>query len=192
MQESFFNFHYFLEVVIVGMVLSADSFSAAIAMGHKPFKEKDAFRFAIASGGAEALVTFAGIIFGKQIISRFSGIDHWVAFTLLIAVALHMAYEGIRDLVRSEVSNETLTFHSFSKILIVAFATSLDALGVGIGLGIQTKPLWPYIISIGLWAFSTTLLGLHLAKRLSEKFGPLMNFFGAIVLTILAFKMLEI
>lgn len=192
MQESFFTFTYLLEVILVGLVLSADSFSAAIAMGHKPFSEKDAYRFAASSGGAEALVALVGALAGKEIISRFEAIDHWVAFSLLFLVALHMAYEGIRDLLDNGIKEESLSFHSFSKILLVSFATSLDALGVGIGLGIKSQPLAPFIVSIGAWAFISTIIGLHLARRLSEKFGPIMNIIGAIVLGFMAFKMLEI
>lgn len=192
MQQSFFTFSFFLEVTIVGLVLCADSFSAAIAMGHKPFSTKDANQFAVASGGAEALVALVGALAGKEIIRRFEAIDHWVAFILLLVVALHMAYEGVKDLLQNTVKEESLTFHNFSKILLVSFATSLDALGVGIGLGIQTKPLAPFIISIGLWAFVSTLIGLHLARKLSDKFGPFMNIIGAMVLGFMAFKMLEI
>ncbi len=187
-----FNFPYLLEVVIMGFILSADSFSAAVAMGHRPFSEKDAFRFALASGGAEAICAFIGAIAGKEIISRFSAIDHWIAFGLLAAVALHMLYEGIGDLFRQEVREEQLEFHGFTKILIVSFATSLDAFGVGIGLGISDKPIFAYIISIGIWAFVSTIVGLHLAKRLSQKFGPMINLLGAVVLGAMAFQMLKI
>ena len=195
MSESIFTFAYFFEVLIVGLVLSADSFSAAIAMGHRPFSEKDAFKFALSSGGAEALVATVGAIAGKKIISQFAAIDHWIAFGLLLLVALHMGYEGICGLLNKEGKEgkeEVLNFHSFTKILIVSFATSLDAFGVGIGLGIQSKPIYPFIISIGLWAFITTIIGLHLARKLSEKFGPIMNIVGALVLIIMSIKMLEI
>lgn len=103
-----------------------------------------------------------------------------------------MAYEGIRDVFSKEVKEERLDFHSFTKVLIVSFATSLDAFGVGIGLGVSGKPLAPFIISIGLWAFTTTIVGLHLAKRLSSKFGPMMSIVGAVVLGVIAFQMLKI
>jgi putative Mn2+ efflux pump MntP len=63
---------------------------------------------------------------------------------------------------------------------------------VGIGLGISNKPMAPFIISIGFWAFTTTILGLHLAKKLSAKFGPVMNLVGAAVLGVMAFQMLKI
>lgn len=183
---------FFIEIIIVGLILSADSFSAALAMGHRPFKRSDAFKFALSSGSAEAIVAFIGAIAGAKIISQFSAIDHWIAFFLLGGVSLHMAYEGFRDLLRPEVTDVSLEFHSFTKILIVSLATSLDAFGVGIGLGISNKPILPFIISIGFWAFTTTLLGLYLARKLSSKFGPIMNLVGAIVLGILAFQMLKI
>ncbi|MBP9681229.1 MAG: manganese efflux pump [Bacteriovorax sp.] len=180
------------EIIIVGLVLSADSFSAAVAMGHRPFTKKDAYQFALTSGGAEALMTLVGALAGSMVISRFAAIDHWVGFVLLGGVALHMGYEGVVDLMSGEVKEEKCEFHSVKKVLLVSFATSLDAFGVGIGLGISKKPILPYIASIGFWAFATTIIGLYLAKKLSQKFGPIMNIFGALVLGVLAFQILKI
>ena len=77
-------------------------------------------------------------------------------------------------------------------MLIVSFATSLDAFGVGIGFGIAHKPIVPYVISIGIFAFVATIAGLYLAKKLSKKFGPFVSLIGSIVLGIMAFKMLKI
>lgn len=180
------------EIIIVGLVLSADSFSAAVAMGHRPFTEKDAYRFAIASGAAEALMTFIGAFAGSYVISKFSAIDHWVGFILLGGVAVHMGYEGFVDFMSKTLKEEKLDFHSFKKVILVSFATSLDAFAVGMGLGISKKPIIPYVTSIGIWAFVTTIFGLHLAKKLSQKFGPIMNIIGSIILGIMAFQVLKI
>jgi len=184
--------HLIYEIIFVGLVLSADSFSAALAMGHRPFTEKDAFSFAFASGAAEALMAFLGAMAGSLIISKFSAIDHWVASILLGGVALHMAYEGIEHLIHPSKGEEKLEFHSFKKVIIVSFATSIDSFGVGIGLGAANKPIAPFITSIGLWAFVTTIIGLHLAKKLSMKFGPAMSLFGAAVLGYLAVQAFKI
>lgn len=187
---------FFLEVCSIGLLLSADSFSAAVAMGMKPFSQKDALKFAASSGGAEAVVALLGTLLGTHVVSKFAAIDHWIAFTLLAGVSLHMAYEGFQDLFgknKTDASNEQkLEFHSFSKILLVSFATSLDAFGVGIGLGITSKPILPFIISIGVWAFISTIAGLYLARKLSKKFGPVVTLFGAVVLGGMAFQMLRI
>jgi putative Mn2+ efflux pump MntP len=187
-----------VEVLTIGLILSADSFSAAIAMGMRPFTRSDAIKFALSSGGAEAGVALIGALAGSKIISRFGHLDHWIAFILLMGVALHMAHEGYEefnkkknDLDDEEKQNGKKEFHSFTKIIIVSFATSLDALGVGIGLGVSKKPILPFIISIGAWAFISTIAGMNLASKLSKNFGPIINFLGAIVLIVIAFSMLN-
>ena len=180
------------EVLIIGLILSSDSFSAAIAMGVRPFAKKDAIKFAISSGGAEAIAAVVGAMIGSRMIDKLRAIDHWIAFILLFGVAIHMAYEGFRDLINKKSTEEKIEFHSFAKILIVSFATSLDALGVGIGLGISEKPIFLYIVSIGFWAFLSTIAGLYLAKNLSKKSGSVFALIGSIILCIMAFQMLKI
>lgn len=180
-----------IEVLIVGLVLSADSFSAALAMGSRPHKLSDTLRFAFLSGGAEALVSFLGALAGAKIIAEFDSIDHWISFFLLAAVAIHLAYEGIDALKNKNIEKaEPKEFHSFFKILIVSLATSLDAFAVGVSLGVAGKPLVPYIISIGLWALFSTIIGMNIAKIASKKVGPFFNLIGSLVLFTLAFKFL--
>lgn len=182
-----------LNAIFIGLALSADSFSAALAMGFRKHQRKDAVKFALSSGGAEALVAFMGAIAGKTILTKFGDYDHWIAFGLLLAVALHILKDGIQGLKgEKEEEHDMPSFHGFHKILLVSFATSLDALGVGVGLGVLKDPLAPYIVSIGLWAFFSTLAGLFLASRVPKRFGPYSNFLGAIILCLLAVKMLDI
>jgi putative Mn2+ efflux pump MntP len=182
----------FVEVLFLGLVLSADSFSAALAMGARPFKQKDALKFAFSSGGAEALSTFIGYWAGAHIISVISAYDHWVAFGLLAAVAAHMLKEGIDGLRNPAAHDEQVDFHSFWKVLIVSFATSLDAFGVGLSLGIADKPITPFVVSIGLWAFVSTIIGLYMARQLSKKFGPIFTLIAAAVLGTMSIQMLSI
>lgn len=182
----------FFEVLILGLVLSADSFSAAVAMGGRPFTKKEAVKFALCSGGAEVFATLVGFWAGANVISLISSFDHWIAFALLGAVAIHMAFEGITALRSKAAVEEDLDFHSFTKILIVSFATSLDAFGVGVSLGLAQVNIAPYLVSIGFWAFSTTLLGLYIARKLSSKFGPIFTLVAAVVLAFMAVQMLKI
>ena len=182
----------FVEVFVLGLVLSADSFSAAVAMGARPFKQSDALKFAFSSGGAELLATLAGFWAGAHVISMIASVDHWIAFGLLALVALHMAIEGIQGLRHKHAQEEQVDFHSFTKVLVVSFATSLDAFGVGVSLGVANKPIAPYLVSIGLWAFVATLVGLYLARRLSDKFGPIFTLIGAAVLGYMSIQMLSI
>ncbi len=184
--------YFYYEVIMIGLILSADSFSAAAIMGMRPFSRKNALIFAISSGGTEALLTLFGAMAGFGLASKIQAFDHFVAFGLLIAVALKMAYDGFCDFASKEEGVEKLDSHSLGKVLLVSFATSIDAFGVGIGLGIAKKPIASYVFSIGIWAFISTIAGLYLAKKLSKKSGPVVTLVGAIILGIIAFRMLEI
>ena len=183
----------FLEVMLVGLVLSADSFSAALAMGFRPHTNRDVLRFALSSGLAEGSVALLGAILGSKIIAQFDSIDHWVSFVLIMMVAFHMIWEGIIEIrtKKNDEREQNIEFHSFYKILIVSFATSLDAFAVGVSLGTTSKPLLPFIGSIGIWACISTIIGMALAKKVSKRFGAYFTFIGAAVLIILAFKLLE-
>jgi putative Mn2+ efflux pump MntP len=181
-----------VEVLIFGLILCADSFSAAVAMGCRPFTKSDAIKFALLSGGAETLATLVGYWAGSHVNNLMASIDHWIAFGLLAAVAIHMAIEGITELRSKDICADQPDFHSFTKVLIVSVATSLDALGVGVSLGISQKPIAPFLVSIGAWAFLATIAGLYLARKLSTKFGPIFTIIGAIVLGIISIQMLSI
>ncbi len=179
------------EILIVGLVLCADSFSAALAMGARPHKFSDTLKFAFSSGGAEALVSFLGAFAGAKVIAEYDSIDHWVSFILLAGVAVHMAYEGYTELTdKHDEQEKPREFHSFIKVLIVSFATSLDAFAVGVSLGVADKPLAPYIVSIGLWAFFSTIVGMSIGKIASNRLGPIFNIIGAFVLFGLGVKFL--
>lgn len=179
-----------LEILLVGLVLSADSFSAALALGVRPHRLSDTLKFASTSGGAEALVSFIGAVAGAQVITHFESLGHWVSFSLLSAVALHMVYEGWHELRAPEQTSAHRNFHSYLRVLIVSFATSLDAFAVGVSLGVAGKPLIPFIASIGLWAFVSTIVAMSIAKKVSRKFGPLFSLVGSLILFTMAFKFL--
>lgn len=184
---------FIFEALVLGLVLSADSFSAALALGLRPHQSRDTFKFALSSGGAEALVAFLGAMAGEQIVLRFDEFDHWVSFGLLSAVALHMAFEAFQGLGQDSGGDGRgmpLRFHSFAKVLAVSFATSLDAFAVGVGLGASGKPLPGYLVSIGAWAFVSTLVGMSIARRAPKRWGAVFSFIGSFVLFALAFKFL--
>jgi len=182
--------------VLFGIILSVDSFSAAFAMGFRSHTVGDAFKYcaisAISAGGMAVL----GFFFGHIIISKISAYDHWIAFFLLIVVGLHMIFEAIRKIRQSKTkakkTKEPENFYGALRILLVSFITSLDALGVGMGLGVAGKSWLLYSFVIGMGALMATFVGLRLARVFSENFGPRCEIVGGLVLIILAFPMLNL
>ena len=187
-EESMNNY---LEIIVFALVLSADSFSAAIALGLRKHNWRDSLKFALTSGGIEALVAFIGAIGGAGVLARFDFIDHWISFFILLAVAVHMMMEAIAELKSEEDSEEPKLFHSYIKILLVSFATSLDAFAIGITLGISGKNVLPYVFAIGLCAFLSTVVGMAIAQKAFAKLGAWLSFVGSFVLILLAIKFLS-
>jgi manganese efflux pump family protein len=184
-----------VHAVLLAIVLSVDSFSAALALGFKPFSRGQAFAFALSSGLAEGVVSGVGFWCGRNILSYIADYDHWIAFLLLLAVGLHVLWEAIKKLQKrdaSEAAHKQDGFHSFQKVLLVSFVTSLDALGVGLGLGVAHRSAWLYSPVIGVAAFFATLLGLSMAKSLSRRLGLYAEVLGGLVLIALAFPLLRI
>lgn len=182
-----------LELIIFTVVLSIDSFTAAVALGFRHFSAKRAFLFAFSSGFSEGMATLIGFGLGSLAQALIAEYDHWVAFSLLSAVGLHMCYAAIKEM-RSEAEAESdePRKHSVMKIIFVSSVTSIDALGVGVTLGLVDKPIALYSSLIGIGAFTSTYVGLFLAKKISGSLGGKIELAGGIVLILLGIKMLSI
>ena len=182
----------FWEVILFAVVLSIDSFSAAFAMGFRHFSRKRAFLFAFSSAFAEGAATAIGFLLGRIAKDLIVNYDHWVAFTLLVAVGGHMCWEAYHHNPDETAEAEYPKTHSFLKILLISTVTSIDSLGVGVTLGLAGKPIFDYAVAIALAAFASTYLGLGLAKRMPAAFGSRLEIVGGGVLIVLGFKMLSI
>lgn len=182
-----------LELLVFTLVLSIDSFSAALALGFRRFSRRRALFFALSSGLSEGFAIFLGFLLGRIAENFIVNYDHWVAFFLLCAVGGHMCYQSYQEMRSSSPRKmNEVKVHGLLKILFVSSVTSIDSLGVGVTLGLIGKPISLYSIVIGIGAFLSTYLGLFLAKRISGHFGEKVEFLGGVVLILLGIKMLSI
>jgi manganese efflux pump family protein len=182
----------FIEVLLFSLVLSIDSFSAAVALGFRHFSPRRAFFFAVSSGLTEGLATALGFLLGRVARNLITQYDHWLAFVLLLLVGSHMCYQAYLEMNSQKPVEDEIRVHGLWKILFVSSVTSIDSLGVGVTLGLVNKPMLLYSFSIGVGAFLSTYLGLFLAKRISTRFGGQVEFLGGVVLIGLGIKMLSI
>ena len=162
-------------------------------MGFRPHTRKDALIFGLSSGLSEGCIAALGFFLGSRLMKSIESFDHWIAFSLLFFVGARMFWSALQNL-RSPAAEEEepKEFHSRGHVLLVSIATSFDALGVGLGLGIAGRPILLYAPMIGLGAFLATLLGLRIARLFSKKMGPQVELLGGIILMILAFPLLKI
>jgi len=105
--------------------------------------------------------------------------DHWIAFTLLVGLGLHMIWNGLKA---DDEEAEKPTQHSFMILAVTAFATSIDALAVGVGLAFVDVNILVAAAAIGLATMTMVTLGMMLGRVLGTVVGKRAEMVGGVVL----------
>jgi manganese efflux pump family protein len=171
-----------VSVLLIAVGLSMDALAVAIGRGSglsRADRVRGALSMALAFGLFQALMPVAGWLLGSAFAGLIESVDHWIAFVLLAGIGGRMIYEsffGEDDGERPALSLRVL--------LLLAVATSIDALAVGIGLRLA-DPATPILVAallIGIVTFGLSLVGGLLGSRLGERFGRSMEALGGAVL----------
>jgi putative Mn2+ efflux pump MntP len=170
----------FLTIILISIGLAMDALAVSLGIGTAGQiptlrgKIRLAAHFGIFQSGMTAL----GWLAGATIIKLVSGFDHWIAFALL-------GYVGF-NLIRSGFSKDGKAFEhdpSTGKTLVIlSFATSIDAFAVGLSIAFLKVPVLLSVIMIGLVALLLSALGLFAGLRLGEIFGKRMEILGGLIL----------
>lgn len=172
----------FVSVLLIAVGLSMDAFAVAIGRGAvipRGARARGALSMALAFGLFQALMPVAGWLLGSALAGLIEGVDHWIAFLLLAGIGGRMVYEAITG--HEEAAPPPL---SARVLLLLAVATSIDALAVGIGLRLAdpATPIGTVALLIGCVTFGFSLGGGLLGSRLGERFGRSMEALGGVVL----------
>ena len=176
----------FWEILVLAFVLGIDAFSVALAVGTRGSTFRQTFRLSFHFGLFQFMMPIIGWLLGKNVLSLVERYDHWVAFGLLFAIGAKMIYEAFRHIPEQIAKDRTRKW----SLVALSIATSIDALGAGIGMGIlDTTLLYPCAI-IGATAGIMTLIGMKLGAFMSANIGCRMEAVGGVVLILLSLKML--
>jgi manganese efflux pump family protein len=119
-----------------------------------------------------------------------SHIDHWVAFGLLIAVGLKMIYEAFKKKSEEEELKKKKNLMSMYTLLLLAIATSIDALAVGLSFRALGYPVLISAIIIGATSFSISLLGVYIGKKIGHIVKNKIELVGGIILIGIGIKII--
>ena len=170
-----------ISLVFLALAMSTDAFAAAIGKGsslHKP-RFSEALRTGLIFGVIEAITPLIGWGIGQVATQYVENWDHWIAFTLLLILGLHMIYNGIKH---DEEEEEKPDSHSFMILAITAVATSIDALAVGVGLAFVDVNILIAAAAIGLATTVMVTIGVMLGRVLGTVVGKRAEIVGGIVL----------
>ena len=182
----------FLELFLIGVGLSMDAFAVAICQGLSMTKIKwdHALTVGLYFGGFQALMPLLGWVLGSQFSGYIQQYDHWVAFILLLLIGGNMIRGGGDDSEDGESCSVDPT--KGRKLLILAVATSIDALAVGLSFSLLNINVWGPSTLIGVVCAVITALGLLAGKRLAHAdiFGRRAELVGGCVLIGIGLKIL--
>ena len=179
-------------VVVLGVAvaLAMDCFAVTLglACGLKRLENRQAFRMAAFFGGFQFAMPVAGWLAGDRLLGFIKGFDHWVAFGLLALVGGRMIYESL------ELSDEEETRRPDqtrgTRLVVLALATSIDALAVGLSLAvIRTNILYPAAV-IGVTSFVLTIAGAKLGPIVGRVAGRRAELLGGLILIGIGAKIL--
>lgn len=176
-----------LEIFLIGVGLSMDAFAVSICKG-LAMKKIDMKKLCIVGlwfGGFQALMPVIGFFLGMQFKDRISSIDHWIAFILLGIIGVNMIREAIKN--NEEETDDSL---KFTTMLLLAIATSIDALAVGVTFAFLNVKIALAVGIIGVTTFVLSAIGVKIGHVFGEKHKSKAELAGGIILILLGVKIL--
>lgn len=168
-----------ITLLFLAVSMSADAFAASISKGVE--LQKPRFRHAIGIGLVfgiiEAITPLLGWAAGKASQQYVEAWDHWVAFTLLSVIGLHMIYAGLKKEDKIEHRKQTLWL-----LILTATATSIDAMAVGASLAFIDASIIATSLAIGLATTVMASMGTLLGHKLGKFVGHWAELIGGVVL----------
>lgn len=175
-----------VELLILAIGLSMDAFAVSICKGLsvKKVSFKHMFITALWFGGFQALMPLIGYFLGSAFEAYVTAIDHYIAFVLLGAIGVNMIIES-----RSAEEKNSDGGFGFKVMLIMAVATSIDALAVGITFALLPDvDIIAAVSFIGVITFTLSAIGVKLGNVFGAKYKSKAEFAGGVILILLGTK----
>ena len=175
----------FLELLLIAVGLSMDAFAVSICKGLslKNLKTRHAALVGLYFGGFQFLMPVIGWALGYRFERVIESVDHWIAFGLLAIIGLSM----IREAKQNEELNDDL---SFKTMLLLAIATSIDALAVGVTFAFLQVRILPASALIGVTTFLLSALGVYIGHLFGLKYKARAEIAGGVILILIGVKIL--
>lgn len=180
-----------IDVLILAVALSMDAFAVAIGLGSKHQHKARflAFTAGLYFGVFQGLMPLLGYFGGKNVLGWVEHFAHWIAFLLLLLIGAKMIYESFSEDIEKDIKKDTVKI-THRMLLILAVATSIDAMAAGFALTlIETSPFLACVI-IGLTTFIFSGLGVYIGVKSGTYLGSKAEFFGGVILILIGFKIL--
>lgn len=178
----------FAELFLIGVGLSMDAFAAAVCkgLGMRTMRWRQGAVIALLFGGFQAAMPLLGWVLGRQFESYITSIDHWIAFLLLGYIGGKMLWDALHE----EESSPASGRFDLRELVMLAVATSIDALAVGVTFAFLQVSILPAVGLIGCTTFVLSLAGVWIGHRFGSRLKSRATLAGGVILCLIGLKIL--
>lgn len=175
-----------LAALLVALALAMDAFAVSVASGIciADLKFRQALRASLFFGGFQFAMPVAGWLLGETFSVYIQGIDHWIAFCLLAFVGGRMIKESFGTAAPDSCADDEkkTDIRNLKTLTLLAIATSIDALAVGLSYSVLGSPILGPAAIIGVVTFALCLVGTEFGKLIGARFERWATLVGGVVL----------
>ena len=180
-----------VELFLIGVGLSMDAFAVAVCQGlcMPKLNLRQGGVIALYFGGFQALMPLIGWFLGSQFAGYIQSFDHWVAFVLLALIGGNMVREALSP-EEEETSCAVNSKLNHKKLFVMAVATSIDALAIGVAFAFMDVLILPAVSLIGCTTFCLSLVGVVVGNFFGSRYKKRAELTGGILLILMGGKIL--
>ena len=180
-----------VELFLTAVGLSMDAFAVSLCKGLKMprLSWKHAFIIGAFFGGFQALMPLLGWVLGTQFEHLITNIDHWIVFALLVFIGGKMIWEAVKGDGDEDCDCKESAL-GLRELIVLAVATSIDALAVGISFAFLDVKIVPAVLLIGVTTFVLSVAGVAIGNKFGVKYKKRAEIAGGMILVLLGVKIL--
>ncbi len=181
------------ELLLLALGVSMDAFAVSICKGlcMKKATLKASCTCGVWFGGFQAIMPLIGFLLGSLFADAIQAVDHWVAFALLAVIGFNMLKEAFEKKEEEACPVDGEVDMSVKTMFVMAVATSIDALAVGISLAMAGDVNIIMAVSlIGLFTFGMSAVGVQIGNVFGSRFEKKAQLAGGLILIVLGVKIL--
>jgi len=177
-------------IFLLALSLAMDAFAVSISAGISMQKRDipEALKIALVFGIFQAVMPLIGFFGASSFYDYICHVDHWIAFFLLAFIGGKMISEAVKKKGQCELFPTNIRF---LQLMILALATSIDALAAGVSLSMLCSEIMIPVLMIGIVTFILSFSGVTFGVKLGCRFGTRMEIAGGTVLILLGLKLLS-